>query len=331
MGRSHLTLAALATSAVEGMNVVSAAPFGAPGGDFDSALLTGDEGQHWLIRVPRSERAEAEQSADIVALRALSTGVRTRLPFAVSQYVGQAPIDGTRAVVFEFVYGDKASVGAYTPGPEGLAASVGRSIAAIHSLPTGFVTDAGMPVLGASECLRTVLDLLDRATATGIVPPVLTSRWEKATDDSNLWQFQPTVINGALGSGSFLSEQGVVTGVLGWQSLKVGDPATDLQWIIATRDENIIDSALGAYTTVRGEGDRQLRQRATFYSELDVVKWLLHGTETRNTEIVDDAAQMLTNLVDDLRADLMNPLGAEANPTIAIDDLDEYLNNQRAV
>src|SRR5690606_16161377 len=46
MARSHLTLAALATSAVAGLDVVGAQPFGAPGGDFDSALLTGRDGRH---------------------------------------------------------------------------------------------------------------------------------------------------------------------------------------------------------------------------------------------------------------------------------------------
>ena len=41
--------------------------------------------------MPRSEAAEAEQSADLLALRALSAGVRSRLPFAVSTFAGPAP------------------------------------------------------------------------------------------------------------------------------------------------------------------------------------------------------------------------------------------------
>ncbi|MDQ1556000.1 MAG: macrolide phosphotransferase, partial [Actinomycetota bacterium] len=108
MARSHLTLAALATSAVPGLDVVSASTFGSGAhGDFDAALLTGRDGRHWIARLPRNERAEAEQSADLVALRALSAGVRTRLPFAVSTFAGQTPVNGTRAIVYEFVYGSK--------------------------------------------------------------------------------------------------------------------------------------------------------------------------------------------------------------------------------
>src|SRR3982750_2995222 len=142
MARSHLTLAALATSAVDGLDVAGSQPFGAPGGDFDAALLTGSDGRHWTVRVPRSERAEAEQSADLVALRALSAGVRSRLPFAVSTFAGQVPVAGPRAVVYEFVYGAKPSLAQITPE---LAASIGAGIAAIHALPTSFIVDAGLP------------------------------------------------------------------------------------------------------------------------------------------------------------------------------------------
>ena len=127
MARSHLTLAALATSAVEGLDVAATTSFATGGeNDFDSALLTGRDGRHWIIRLPHNERAEAEQSADLVALRALSGGIRSRLPFAVSAFVGQVPVDGTRAIVYEFVYGSKARLDQLDAGSDGLAASIGR-------------------------------------------------------------------------------------------------------------------------------------------------------------------------------------------------------------
>lgn len=171
MARSHLTLAALATAAVPGLDAAGAQPIGqrtgaGSHGDFEAALVTGVDGRHWTIRIPTSERAEAEQSADLVALRALSTGVRSRLPFAVSTFAGQTPVSGTRAVVYEFVHGRKAALGEIAPvgdGPGGeLAASIGRAIAAIHSLPTSFIADAGLPVLSPAEILRANITIIDR-------------------------------------------------------------------------------------------------------------------------------------------------------------------------
>lgn len=333
MARSHLTLAALATSAVPGLDIAAAASFGAgQSSDFDAAIITGRDGRHWIIRVPRNPRAEAEQSADLVALRALSTGVRTRLPFAVSAFAGQVPVDSTRGIVYEFVYGTKTPLDAYTAGPDSLAASVGRAIAAIHGLPTSFVADAGLPVMTAGECLRSCVTVMDRAAATGLVPAALLGRWERAAEDAKLWQFQPTVINGSLAADSFLQQDGSVTGVLGWQDLRVGDPARDMQWLLGSHSDAIIDSAFDAYSRLRGASDRQLRQRATLYAELEVAKWLLHGTETRSTEIVDDAVEMLTALADNLRNDVMNPIGAQTMPTMAVDEVEAFLDrNERAV
>ncbi|HEY4225518.1 MAG TPA: phosphotransferase [Pseudolysinimonas sp.] len=302
MARSHFTLAALATSAVAELDVAGVQAFGSLGhGDFDAALLTGRDGRHWIVRVPRSERAEAEQSADLIALRALSTGVRSRLPFAVSTFAGQVPVSGTRAVVYEFVYGSKPALAQITPE---LAASIGTGIAAIHALPTSFIVDAGLPGHSSVDGHRAAITLIDRAAATGLVPVALLQRWEAASGESALWQYTPTVINGSFGSDSVLAASDELTGVLGWHGLRVGDPALDLQWLLGATMPGATDAAFDAYSAARGQIDRKLRQRATLLSELEVARWLLHGTEVRSTEIVDDAVEMLSALTDDVQITL---------------------------
>ena len=312
MARSHLTLAALATAAVDGLDLASTTSFGAGGDDqFDSALLTGRDGRHFVIRVPRNERAEAEQSADLVALRALGQGIRSRLPFSVSTFIGQTPISGTRAIVYEFVYGAKARFDQLDGGTEGLSASIGRAIGAIHSLPTSFVADAGLPVLTAIECLREAVTVMDRAASTLLVPAALLGRWERAMEDTQLWQFAPTVINGSLGAESFLTANGdaalEVTGLLGWHDLRVGDPARDLSWLIAA-GEDVVASAFSAYGRANRTHDRLVADRAQLYAELDVARWLLHGTQVRSSEIVDDAVRMLSSIADEAENDMMSAL-----------------------
>ena len=326
MARSHLTLAARAASAVPGLDAVAAAPFGTGDGDFDSAVITARDGAHWLIRVPRNPRAEAEQSADLVALRALSQGVRARLPFAVADFGGQVPVDGTRAIVSTFVYGAKVPVSSWDST---LAASVGTAIGALHALPSSVVADAGLPTLTAGECQRSCMTVADRAAATGLVPASLVGRWERALEDAKLWQFQPAVIHGGLTSDVVLSSDGTVTGILSWHDLRVGDPARDLQFVLGSRDEGIVESALGAYQRSRGAHDRQLMERARLYSELELAQWLLHGTETRDSSIVDDAVELLSSLADSLRNDVMDQIGAKTMPTMAVDEVEAMLDRTR--
>jgi macrolide phosphotransferase len=308
MSRSHFTLAALATSAVAGLDVVGAQPFGSTGhGDFDAALLTARDGGHWVVRVPRSEKAEAEQSADLVALRALSTGVRSRLPFAVSSFAGQVPIAGTRAVVYEFVYGSKISLGQITPE---LAASLGEAIAAIHALPTSFVVDAGLASHNAIDGHRAAITIIERACATGLVPIALQQRWEHAGSESALWQYTATVINGSLGSDSVLAASDQITGILGWHGLRVGDPALDLQWLLGCTQPGATDAAFDSYGAARGQIDRQLRQ---------------HGTEVRSTSIVDDAVEMLSALTDDAQTRLGSSVSDDPI-TLTTDELENLLD-----
>lgn len=316
--RTPLTLAALATSAIAGLDVTHASPLGGNGGDVDSALLNISDGRTLVIRVPRTAGAESEQSADLVATRALSDGVRARLPFGVPRMLGQAPIDGTRAVVSEFVDGAAATLERITPGT---AASIGRAIAAIHALPTSVVADVGLPQLRAIDVMREAVTTLDRAAATGLVPAALLRRWEGAAQDSVLWQFTPTVINGALSASSFLVVGDSVTGLLGWARLQVGDPARDLFWMLGSSNPAVPEAGFDAYHQARGVHDRHVGRRAVFAAELELARWLLHGTEQRSTEIVDDAVAMLHALLDRVSGDLTNPLATSEEPRRNLDDL----------
>ena len=163
MARSHLTLAALATAAVADLDVTTASPHGSTtGGDFDSAVVDARGGERLVVRVPRTQKAEGQQSADLVALRALSAGVRGRLPFAVPQYRGQAPIGRTRGIVYDFVPGTRLRLASVTSG-SGLPTALGRGVAAVHQLPTSFVTDAGLTSHTPFEAMRSSASLVDRA------------------------------------------------------------------------------------------------------------------------------------------------------------------------
>ncbi|HEY9423224.1 MAG TPA: phosphotransferase [Microterricola sp.] len=325
MARSPLTLAALATSAVPELDVVATRNHSRLlHGDFDAAVLLTRDGDELIVRIPRNQAAESEQSADLVALRALSTGVRSRLPFSVPEFVGQAPAGGTRAIVYIFLPGSTAETADIEHNAE-LAASIGRSIAAVHSLPTSFIGDAGLPQQSAEESRAATIALIGRAADTGKLPAALLRRWEQATDDSALWQFAPSVIHGKLSAESFLVDGDTVTAVLGWSELRVGDAARDLHWILATPGE-AGESTLAAYTAAQSGGiDRMLTQRAMLYAELELARWLLHGVESHNAAIVEDAVHMLDALVETVHSHSMNQLSPATGPILAVDDVEQLL------
>ncbi len=120
--------------------------------------------------------------------------------------------------------------------------------------------------------------------------------------------------------------------MLDWHELRVGDPARDLSWILGARDDAVPEVTFDAYDEVRGGADRQVRQRATLYSELELAKWLLHGTELRNADIVDDAVNLLAGLTDSVRNDVLHPIGAQTMPTLAVNEVESMLaRTERAI
>lgn len=327
MARPPLTLAALATAAVAGLEVRAArAHTRGASGAFDAVELHSTDGRRLLIRVPRSQSAEAEQSADLVGLRALSPGIRSRLPFAVPEFVGQAPIGPTRAIVTEFIPGAARSADELT-ADAGLAGEVGRAIASIHALPAAFIGDAGLPRRSAEQAREAAVEVIDRAADTGRLPAALVRRWEEATDDDTLWRFAPTVVNGQLGADSFLVDGDRVTGVVGWSGLAQDDPARDLHWVL-TATGDAAEETLAAYVAARaGDADAELARRALLYGELELARWLLHGVDTHDDAVIDDAVGLLDGLVARVHDHTSESLTTDTGPVLAVTDVEQLLEH----
>jgi macrolide phosphotransferase len=301
--RSPLTLAALATAAVPGLDVRSARTAADPG-DYDAAVVTDADGVRWTVRAPRSPQAGAALEAEAELLASLQHYVASGvLSFAVPRISGSAALpEGGRAVVHPAVEGDPLDVEALHPGP-GLAADLGRVIASVHELPRSVVDDAGLPAYDAETYRERRMAELDEAAATGRVPAALLRRWEAALEDVSLWRFQPVVVHGDLGPDQVLVSRGRVTTVTGWSDARVADPADDLAWLLVSAPPEAVDSVMEAYQLRRTElTDRRLTDRALLVGELALARWLLHGVRHGLDDVVADALDMLADLEDATRA-----------------------------
>lgn len=299
MARTPLTLAALATSAVSGLIVSGTRDHTGDGtGAFASAVLVTDDGE-LIIRVPRTPGAEVQQSAELLGLAALAEGARGVLPFAVPRTLGITRAGDTRAVVTTFLAGER--IDATTIEADALLLQpIAETIAAIHELPVSLVQQGGLPVRSAEEAHAQASRLVERAAETHLLPETVHQRWVETLASAALWDFAPTVVHGALNADQLLIADQNVVGVLGWEALAVGDPAVDLAWLLASGDDTLA-AVLARYLALRGAaGARELRARARFYHQLEVARWLLHGVDTHDASVVDDAVGMFDRLVDQL-------------------------------
>ncbi|UBH06578.1 aminoglycoside phosphotransferase [Leucobacter sp. Psy1] len=299
MASTPLTLAALATSAVPGL-IVHGARVHTSGeeGAYTSVVVTA-EAEELIVRIPRTPSAETEQSAELLGLAALTSGARARLPFSVPEARGVTRSGDTRAVVTTFLAGSHVAEDSLDPGAY-LLQPIADMLSAIHELPHSIVIQGGLTVRSAQDVRLDTARFVERAGATRLLPQTVQNRWQQLLRQQELWDFAPTAIHGSLTLDRLLVAEDEVTGVLGWGEFSIGDPASDLAWLLASGPE-VFDSVVARYGQQRDTGHRgHLRTRAVLYHELEIARWLMHGIDTRDQSVVDDAVAMLDRLVDRL-------------------------------
>ncbi len=307
MARSPLILAASATTALPGTVFTRARALTEnASGRFDSALARTDDGREVVIRMPASDDSASDLAAEARALHALTAGVRALLPFAAPQILGESGSGAQRILVVDHLEGYRIDPPHLPPGP-GYASAIGGALAAVHALPASIVRTDGLPVRTAEQARDDVRRLLDRTDATGRVGDGLMLRWRRAVEVDDLWRFESAVVLGGASSSSILlsdDDIGVphAVAILDWSGLSVGDPAVDLRWLASA--PAAADDVHAGYAAA---GDRSpdplLRERARLYAELEFARWLVHGHDSGDAEVVSDAVALLDALADGVRGD----------------------------
>lgn len=232
-----------------------------------------------------------------------------RLPFSVPTPQGFVDLgEGCRAAVYPYIAGRPLDF-AHLPGGPGIAAELGRALAALHNVDLALCEEAGLTCYDPDSYRTRRLADLDRAAATAHVPARLLSRWEHALEDVSLWRFAPTPTHGDLSGEEVLAvfdvddaTTGHVRGMTGWQDAKVADPADDFATLITQAPPAAFDSVLEAYAGARVDRpDKHLERRARLAGELKVMTELLTAVGSRNQSAVSAGVERLRRL--DARTD----------------------------
>ena len=319
MRRKPIELAAIATAAVPGLTptAVSSAPDDPA--DFDSALLLDSEGKRWRVRSPRHAEASARLETEFLVLRAFAPAVRAELPFLMPTVAGSVRLGSLTTFVYSHLSGRTRSVEELTSGPAGLGREIGSALAAIHDLPRSLVSNADLPSYTPNEFRQRRLNELDQAATTGKIPATLLRRWEHAMEDVSLWRFNPCVVHGDLHEDNLLVESGRITAVTGWTDLRIGDPADDFAWLVASNEQDFIDTVLSAYRSSRRDvPDQHLLRRAALSAEFALAQYLVKGLAAGDREMVSEAEGMLESLASDIAEYGGQPISVEPLPAKSV-------------
>lgn len=300
MTRSPLFLAALASSAVPGLDPVAVEGVPSRPGDlFEIAYVEDSQDRRWVVKAPCTAAAGAMLD-DITALSGL---LGRRLDVAMPMVRGHAPVPEGRASVYLRVPGRPLDFAGLAPG--NLAAEVARTLAHIHNVEHLLFEEAGRPTYDAEAHRHRRLSELDRAAATGHVPTGLLTRWEHALEDVSLWRFAPSAVHGTFTGANVLasfddeddSSSGRVRGVLAWEESRIGDPADDFAELASVAPPETLDAVLEAYAQSRVERpDAHLVRRARLAAEMTPLRTLLHALASGQLDVVERTAGELRAL-----------------------------------
>ncbi|MFV0425909.1 MAG: phosphotransferase [Beutenbergiaceae bacterium] len=314
--RPAAVLAALATVARPGLNVVGTRALNSTGTSFDVVSVVDGTGARWIVRAPRHDAAGATLEGEVALLEGLAEAVEGGLlPFEVPQPQGFAPLpEGGRAVIYPELVGSALPIASLSSNSV-LLQAVAETIAAIHNLPHAVVANADLPVYDADGYRQRRLAEVDEAAGTGHLPRGLLHRWEEALEDVNLWRFAPTCVHGDLAADHVIVDGDQVVGIVDWSAARVADPADDLAWLLPQLPAPQADDLIEHYRRGRGNNlDDGLLARTRLAGELAMARWLMHGVRMRSNDLIEDAIAMLDELAATL--DQVPPIAHVGPPSL---------------
>lgn len=296
--RNSYSLAAFAAAAVPGLIPDRTVPLTAAAEDLDVAGVQGQDGRRVVVTAPASPAAGMLVEKEARLTDALAG---TRLADLVPTVIGSVKLaEGGRAVVTDAPRGVPLRLEDVAEDAE-LARSLGELIARIHATPAYMTESSGAETFTASAIQERHRAQLDRGRETGEVPAALGQRWEAMLADDELWHFVPAFIHGGLSEDCLFRSGSTVSGLTGWWDARIGDPAVDLAWLVPTLDPERFDQLFAAYQGALPMATHpRLLERAQVVGELAVLDWLLHGRETEDSSIIQDAHDMLADLDADI-------------------------------
>ena len=304
MKRTAMELAALASAAMPGLDIVQAVAFPDDSRAFDSAIVTDTDNNHWRVRSPRNSQAAFRLETEIQVLSGFTPAIRAHLPFRVPSVAGAVQIDALRTFIYHQMPGQPVDLDSITGAESQTIDDIGRIVAAIHKLPQSVVETADLPVYSAEQLRSRSLSELDQIALTGKVPSVLLRRWENAFEERQMWNFTPRVVHGDFDEASLLIDRKRAVGVTAWTDLHIGDPAQDFTWLASTDSIEFREALISAYhrhmDLPADHVDLHILRRAALAAEFSLAKYLMSGINASNNEVVAEAQTMLDELASDI-------------------------------
>jgi macrolide phosphotransferase len=231
--------------------------FNESGLDFLVVFAVNQEGEEWVLRLPRRAdvmpRTIVEKKALDLVNRYITTFQVPNWSIYTEELIAYKKLNGVPAGTIDhniqtYVWEiDEKNV------PECFHQTLGKVLAALHSIPKEQASEAGLTVHSPEVARKSMKERMDAVKKKFGVGDFLWNRWQVWINDDDMWPQVTGLIHGDVHIGHILIDKNAnVTGLIDWTEAKVSDVANDFAVYYRTFGEEGLDFLIKAYKEAGG-------------------------------------------------------------------------------
>lgn len=262
--------------------------------DYRVAYGRTDDGEDWVLRIPRRDMAESIEAEAAVLQVAGAHLVGVAVPdwlVAHAELIAYPLLPGSPAMTLD---DDGAPVHHVDVASRRYAAELGRLLAAIHGIGTEHLAAAGLQPTTAAHARDERRGDLAQVAAAFTIPQELLQRWHTWLDTDSYWPAWTVFTHGEPYQAHVLVDSADhITGVLDWTTAAIGDPATDFAFQHMSAPPEVFDLTVHAYAKAGGRTWPRLTEHCTELMSFWPVNYGKYALTTGSEEHTAAAQAML--------------------------------------
>jgi macrolide phosphotransferase len=223
--------------------------------DFQVVFATDEEGEKWILRIPRRSDAIEKVAKEKKLLEGIhkqqSVFQVPHWEIATDELIAYKEVKGKPAVTFDEESHEEKWEFDQNNVPTAYVTSFARALAALHALDPKQLTE--IEVIPADELRQHMKRRMERIKKTFDIADSLWERWQEWLQQEEMWPEKVGVIHGDLFPGhTLIDESNQVTGIIDWTEAKVSDTATDFTAFYLLFGEDALDQLIEEYAKQGG-------------------------------------------------------------------------------
>lgn len=261
--------------------------------DFRVAIAEANDGQPWVLRIPRRPDVTPRAAVEGRLLKRIAPYLDVAVPdwrihsadlIAYPLLPGEPGLsigdDGTPTWHFD------AESATFTD-------SLGDLLAQLHSIDPAEVSDTGIDVLAPEEVRQSIRDDISRVSSEFEVSAELLHRWKDWLADDRYWPERSTLTHGEVFPGHLLLTGAEIVGVLDWTTATVSDPAKDFVFHRVSVSQQAFDATVKRYVECGGRVWPKFAEHCTELYSISPVNYGIYALTTREQAHMEAAAAAL--------------------------------------